>query len=76
MKDIVQLGVYETREGKRYHCFYLPAEKMARAEAEAFGPFNTAKNAKSLKTSYSVSAKSVKRARDNLAAEIGPGKFE
>lgn len=66
---MIELGIYQTKEGKEYDCHFRPDVKIA----EAIGPLP--EDIGSRGVAFKVSAESEQEAKQNLAKEIGPGKF-
>jgi hypothetical protein len=69
---MVELRHYKTKDGKEYDCHFKADEKIA----EAIGPLPTGGgNIGYRGVVYRVKAESKQDAKQNLAKEIGPGKF-
>lgn len=65
----VELGIYQTKDGKEYDCHFMQDAKIA----EAVGPLPESDQVGSRGVAFKVEAESEQEARQNLALEIGPG---
>lgn len=64
---MIELGIYQTEDGKEYDCHFLLEGKIA----QAIGPLPNDIGSRGV--AFEVSAENEQGARQNLAKEIGPG---
>jgi len=68
---MIELGIYQTVDGKEYDCHFLPEGKVA----QAIGPLPEGGQIGSPGVAFEVSANSKQDAKEKLTREIGPGGF-
>lgn len=68
---MIELGIYQTKDGKEYDCHFMQDAKIA----EAIGPLPEADQVGSRGVAFEVRAESEQEARQKLATKIGPGEF-
>lgn len=67
---MIDLGIYQTKDGKEYDCNYIPADRIA----EAIGPLPET-GVGSRGVAHRVKANTEQDARKKLAEKIDPGQF-
>ena len=66
---MIELGNYQTKDGKDYLCFFFPDKKIA----EAKGPLPESGQSRFYGPKFEVKAESKEKAKQKLAEAIGPG---
>jgi len=66
---MIELGIYQTLDGKEYDCHFLPEGKVA----QAIGPLPEGDQIGSRGVALEVSAETEQEAKQKLAEAIGPG---
>ena len=67
--DVIELGIYQTEDGREYDCHFIQDAKIV----EAIGPLLDADQVGSRGVAFMVDADSEQEARQNLAKVIGEG---
>ena len=66
---MIELGIYQAKDGKEYQCLFSPDEEIA----EAIGPLPESGQSRFRGTKFKVRAESKEKAKQKLAEAIGPG---
>jgi len=66
---MIDLGIYQTVDGKEYDCHFLPEERVA----HAIGPLPEGNQIGNRDIAFEVHAENEQEAKQNLAKEIGSG---
>lgn len=69
--DMTNLGIYQTRKGEEYDCYFISNNRIAKA----IGPLPSWEQVGWQGPAFEVSAESKQEAMDKLAEKIAPGKW-
>ncbi|MBA7665739.1 hypothetical protein ES703_73813 [subsurface metagenome] len=64
---MIELGIYQAKDGKEYQCRFFPDEEIAKA----IGPFPESGQSRFLGPKFEVRAESKEKAKQKLAEKIG-----
>ena len=70
-REIRQMGTYQTREGEKYYCLFLPDAKIALA----VGPCRVSDSSTGVKGDVCIDASSEEEAREGMRTVLGSGDF-